>query len=245
MGKVLGGRLSGRTVMVTGASGGIGRAACRLLAEEGARLILTSRPGSRLEEAAGEIRALGADITVLSADFSDMESLSALAYRVKERFESLDVLVNNAGQAMSAPLEATDEADWDRIMTVNAKAPYFLTRTLLPLIETSERKTIVNIASVVGHEGYPLQSAYTASKHALAGFSKSLARELQDRGVRIHVLSPGGVATEMVTGVRPDIDTSELIQPEEIAEWIVFLLTRKGKGMVDYVNIRRESRLPW
>ncbi len=245
MGEEIGSSLEGLTVLVTGASRGIGRAVVLMLAREGARLILTSRPGSRLDEAAAEARALGADVTVLPADFADMDSVFALAGEVKETFAALDVLVNNAGQALSAPIGETEVADWDRIMTVNAKAPYFLTRELLPLLEKSSKKTVVNIASVVGHEGYPLQSAYTASKHALTGFSKSLARELQDRGYRIHVLSPGGVATEMVTGVRPDIDTSELIRPEEIAEWVLFLLTRKGKGMVDHVNIRRESRQPW
>ena len=245
MGETIGTRLEGLTVLVTGASRGIGRAVSLSLAREGARLILTSRAGSRLEETAGEARKLGADVTVLPADFTAMASVEALAGAIKERFDTLEVLINNAGQALSASVEETAEADWDRIMTVNAKAPYFLTRGLLPLMEQSPKKTIVNIASVVGHEGYPLQSAYTASKHALTGFSKSLARELQGRGYRIHVLSPGGVATGMVTGVRPDIDTSELIQPEEIAEWVLFLLTRQGKGMVDHVNIRRESRLPW
>jgi len=235
----------GMTVLVTGASRGIGRAVALILAREGNRLILSSRPSPALEETARLVRERGAEALIYPADFTDRESVSALAEKLCSQITGLDVLINNAGQALSAPVEETREEDWDRLMAINARSPYFLTRALLPLMEGSDRKTILNIASVVGHEGYPLQSVYTASKHALVGWSKSLARELQPRGYRIHVISPGGVATDMVTGVRPDIDASQLIGPEEIAEWVRFLLTRTGKGMVDHINIRRESRQAW
>jgi 3-oxoacyl-[acyl-carrier protein] reductase len=237
--------LAGRTALVTGASRGIGFSTARALAEAGMELYLCSRPSGALEDAAETIRRAGGRAEILAADLSDPGAAAGLARMLKERVSRLDVLVNNAGQALSSPVEETGDGDWDRIMTVNARSPYILTRDLLPLMESSDLKTVVNIASVVSVEGYPLQSAYTASKHALIGFSKSLARELQDRKYRVHVISPGGVATGMVTGVRPDIDKDELIHPDEIAEWILFLLTRRGKGMVDHIRIRRESKLPW
>jgi 3-oxoacyl-[acyl-carrier protein] reductase len=237
--------LKDKTVLVTGASRGIGRATALKLAAEGVRLILTGRSRDSLNETEDLVAELGVKSIVLTADFSSMESVYSLVSAIKEKVSLLDGIINNAGQALSASIEESSEQDWDRIMTVNAKAPFFLTKELLPLMEKSDFKRIVNIASVVGHEGYPLQSIYTASKHALTGWSKAMAREFQDRGYRIHVISPGGVATDMVTGVRPDIDVDQLIHPREIAEWIVFLMSRTGKGMVDSVNIRRESKMAW
>ena len=237
--------LKGKTALITGASRGIGFYTARELAAAGMEVFLCSRPSKALEAAALDIRKAGGRAEILGADLGDPEGAGRLARELKGKISCLDVLVNNAGQALSSPVGETGDEDWDRIMTVNARSPYILTRDLLPLMESSDLKTVVNIASVVAVEGYPLQSAYTASKHALIGFSKSLARELQERGYRIHVISPGGVATEMVTGVRPDINTDELIHPEEIAEWILFLLTRRGRGMVDHIRIRRESKLPW
>jgi len=104
---------------------------------------------------------------------------------------------------------------------------------------------IVNIASVVGIKGYGLQSAYTASKHALRGMSMSLAEELQGSSVRVHVLCPGGVETEMVERVRPDIKKDELMRPEEIAEVVMYLVTHGGNAVIDEVRIRRAAASPW
>ncbi len=232
-------------ILVTGASRGIGKACALALAEEDAIIYLSGRTLSSLNAVKEEIEEKGGKAVCLTADLSEPGGVEKLISSYKEQSEDLDVLINNAGVALSAPIEKTTGDDWDRIMGINARSPYFLCREALPLMESSPVKTIINIASVVATQGYPLQSAYTASKHALIGFSKSLARELQDRGYRIHVLSPGGVATEMVTGVRPDINTEELIAPEELAEWVRFLLTVKGNGMVDHIAIRRESKLPW
>jgi len=237
--------LKDKTILVTGASRGIGRSVALSLAEAEASMILVSRSREPLEDLVAQIRGMGCRATCLTADFSNPDAIFALTAEVKRTVPSLDGLINNAGQALSASVEETGTEEWDRIMTVNARSPYFLTQQLLPLMESSSLKTIVNIASVVATQGYPLQSAYTASKHALIGFSKSMARELQDRGYRIHVISPGGVATDMVTRVRPDINTDELIGPDEIAQWVLFLLQNRGRGMVDHIQIRRESKLPW
>ncbi|OQY31885.1 MAG: hypothetical protein B6241_12930 [Spirochaetaceae bacterium 4572_59] len=237
--------LINKKILISGASRGIGKACALALSEEGGILYLVGRSLSSLNKVKDEIEKKGGRAVCLSADLSEADGAEKLLASFKEQSLDLDVLINNAGIALSAPIEKTSQEEWDRIMRVNARSPYFLCQGALPLMESSQLKTIINIASVVATQGYPLQSAYTASKHALIGFSKSLARELQERGYRIHVLSPGGVATDMVTGVRPDINTDELIAPEELAEWIRFLLTVKGNGMVDHISIRRESKLPW
>jgi 3-oxoacyl-[acyl-carrier protein] reductase len=237
--------LKGKNILITGATRGIGRSVALILAQAGASVFLTGRSSDSLEELVSLILKDGGSAYSLPSDFSDPDAVFSLSAELKRLVPTLDVLINNAGIALAASMEETGAEDWDRIMTINARSPYFLSQQLLPLMENSSVKTIINIASVVATQGYPLQSAYTASKHALIGFSKSMARELQERGYRVHVISPGGVATDMVLSVRPDINKDELIQPDEIADWILFLLTRKGRGMVDHIQIRRESKLPW
>jgi len=142
-------------------------------------------------------------------------------------------------------LEETTTEDLDRCWAINARAPYILCREALPLLKQAQRGTIINISSVVGVKGYPLQSAYTASKHALRGLSMSLAEELRGSNVRVHVICPGGVDTELVSRVRPDIDKSDLIGPGEIAELVLYLVTHEGNAVLDELHVRRASAAPW
>jgi 3-oxoacyl-[acyl-carrier protein] reductase len=113
------------------------------------------------------------------------------------------------------------------------------------LLRKAERGYIVNVSSVVGVKGYPLQSAYTASKHALRGMTISLAEELRGTNVRVHVICPGGIDTDMVSRVRPDIDKDELIGAEEIAELVLYLVTHEGNAVIDELHIRRATASPW
>ena len=149
------------------------------------------------------------------------------------------------GVTLSADLEKTSTKDWQRCMFINARAPFILCREALGLLRKSPAAYIVNIASVVGVKGYPQQSAYTSSKHALRGMSISLAEELRGTNVRVHVICPGGVDTDMVSWVRPDIATDELIKPDEIAELVLYLVTHKGNAVVDEIRIRRATSTPW
>jgi 3-oxoacyl-[acyl-carrier protein] reductase len=103
----------------------------------------------------------------------------------------------------------------------------------------------VNISSVVGYKGYVNQGAYTASKHALVGFTKVLAQEVMADGIRVHLVSPGGVDTGLATSIRPDLDRSGLTTPREIAETVLFLLRQEGNAVIDEVNIRRPGKSPW
>jgi NADP-dependent 3-hydroxy acid dehydrogenase YdfG len=115
----------------------------------------------------------------------------------------------------------------------------------MPLLRAAKVAHIVNISSVVGVKGYPLQSAYTASKHALRGMSIALAEELRGSAVRVHVICPGGVDTEMAGRVRPDIDKTELIGPSEIAELVLYLVAHEGNAVVDEIHVRRVTSRPW
>ena len=238
-------RLAGKVAIVTGASRGIGRAISIALAQEGATIILAARASDKLQEAAERVTQAGGKAHIAVTELADEESIKGLVKDTEAEFGRLDVLVNNAGITHSARLEETATEDWERLMWVNARAPFILCREALALLRESPAAYIINIASVVGVKGYPMQSAYTSSKHALRGMTISLSEELRDSNIRVHLLCPGGVDTDMVARVRPDIHKDELIKPEEIAELVSYLVTHKGNAVVDELHIRRATSAPW
>jgi len=238
-------QLEGKVAVVTGASRGIGRAISVALGGEGAAVVLAARAVEKLEETAELVSKAGGGAEIVVTELTDEESVKNLVKVTGDRFERLDILVNNAGVTHSAALEETATADWERCMQVNARAPFILCREALGLLRQGPAGRIVNIASVVGVKGYRLQSVYTASKHALRGMTISLAEELKESKVRVHLLCPGGVDTDMVGNVRPDIKTEDLIGPGEIAELVLYLVTHKGNAVIDELHIRRAASGPW
>lgn len=238
-------QLKDKIAIVTGASRGIGRQIALHLGQFGGTVILAARNKKLLDQVAEQIKAKGANAEIFQLDLEQEDTIKALVNYVEDKFGRLDILVNNAAVTHSAAFEQTATHDWDRVMNINARGPFILCREVLRLLKKSENPQIVNISSVVGVKGYPLQSAYTASKHALRGMSISLANELKETHIKVHVICPGGVDTEMVSRVRPDIDKAELIEPEEIAELVGYLVTHKGNGIVDEIRIRRASSDPW
>ena len=229
--------------LVTGASRGIGKIIAMELASLGYDLALVARDGTALSETVSALPDSCARAVALPADLAQEESYAAVVEAAADGLGGLDVLVNCAGLSLSGPSEEVSPQEWDRIFAVNAKAPFFLCKAALPYLKKSEKPVVINIASVVGFKGYANQSVYAASKHALTGFTKVFAKEVQPYGIRVHLISPGGVATEMVKRMRPDIAPEELIQPEEIAEIVRFLVTKKGQGTVDQFYLRRYTGL--
>jgi len=241
----MGGRLDGKVAIVTGGSRGIGRAIGIALAGEGASLVLAARSQAGLDEAAEQVRKSGGRAETVVTELSDEGSIRNLVRVTRERLGRLDILVNNAGITHSAKFRETRTEDLDRCWAINARAPFILCREALPLLLEAPAGFIVNVSSVVGVKGYPLQSAYTASKHALRGMTMSLAEELRGTNIRVHVVCPGAVDTGMVGNVRPDIKTADLIGPDEVAELVLYLVTRTGNAVVDELHIRRAAAAPW
>ena len=232
------------TALVTGASRGIGLAIARELADIGYNLALVARSEEALKKIAAEIEAAHpVTVKTITADLAQEESYGRIITETVQQFGGIDLLVNCAGLAQQGGFTEVEPAEWDTIFAVNAKAPFFICKEALPFLKNSPKPIIINIASVVGFKGYINQSVYSSSKHALTGFTKVLAKEVQPFGIRVHLISPGGVATEMVTKMRPDIKPEELLQPEEIAEIVRFLVTRKGRGTIDQFYLRRYSSL--
>jgi len=239
------GRLNGKVAIVTGASRGIGRAISIALAQESATVVLAARSIRKLQETAQQVTKASGKAEIVVTDLAEEKSIKNLVKVTSKKFSRLDILVNNAGITHSAQLKKTKTKDWDRCFLVNARAPFLLCREALPLLEKVEAAYVINISSVVGVKGYPLQSAYTASKHAIRGMTISLAEELKNTNIRVHLLCPGGVDTELIPRVRPDLKSEDLMRPEEIAELVVYLVTHKGKARIDELHIRRSTSAPW
>jgi len=226
--------------IVTGATKGIGLAITRALLDDGAQVFAVGRDMTLLEN----LPSYDGRLHLHTANLMNTD-LQTLARTAAKTMGGIDVLVNNAGITLSKNIEETREEEWDRLMYLNARVPYFLSQAVIPYLKTHTRSFIIHIASVVASKGYAGQSAYVASKHALLGFSKSIAKEVQPHGIRVHVISPGGVATDMVGSVRPDIDTQELIQPQEIADIVRFLVSQRGNAVIDEIQVRRETKTPF
>ena len=234
---------SGRVALITGAGGGIGRAIALRLAEDHMKLVLVGRTESKLLETQRLVP--DTESLIVTGDLLDPAFPKACVEAAVMTFGKLDVLINNAGLAQSQPFEAITADEYDRIMNTNVKAPFLLTQAALPHLRASDFAAVINIASVTAHKGYPLQSVYSASKHALIGMSKSLANEVFKDGVRVHVISPGGVFTDMVRIARPDLSEEGMILPEDIAEIAAFFLEHRTNSVIDEIQAHRVGKEPF
>ncbi|MBE0654421.1 MAG: SDR family oxidoreductase [Bacteroidales bacterium] len=234
-----------RVAIVTGASRGIGKEIAIALAKDNFHLAIVARNKKILDELAGELSKFNIRILCLDIDLEKEDAAERIIEETMKAFGQIDVLINNAGIGLNRSIEKSDPAAWNSIFYINARAPYFLCQKAIPFLRKSEHPVIINMGSVVDHKGYVNQSIYASSKHALAGFTRVLAKEVQHEKIRVHLVSPGGVNTDMVADVRPDLNTNEMIQPEEIGEIILFLCNFNGNGTIDQIRIRRFNSVPF
>jgi NAD(P)-dependent dehydrogenase (short-subunit alcohol dehydrogenase family) len=242
-----------RVALVTGASRGIGRAIATSFAQQGLVVALAARTRDEVEHAARELRDAGATTMALTLDVADTDAVSLAVAAVGATFGPIDVLVNNAGLAESAPIARTDVDLWERHFRTNVTGPFLLIRAALPAMLERGWGRIVNVASVAGLTGAPYVSAYTASKHALVGLTRAVAAEVSGKGVTVNVICPGFAATDLVsrsarnivarTGKSYDDAVAtlarmnargRLVEPVEIAAAAVALLhdDRNGEAIV-------------
>jgi NADP-dependent 3-hydroxy acid dehydrogenase YdfG len=234
-------KLAGTVALVTGASSGIGEATARRLAEDGAAVALVARRRDRLEALATQIETAGGSALVVEADITDRTQAHAAVERTVERFGRLNTLVNNAGLVLLGPVLGADPDEWDRMIAVNAQGLLYTSHAALPhLLKAADNgprrvADIVNISSIAGRVAWNGYAVYNMTKFGVNGFTEALRQEVTKRHVRVGVLEPGGVDTELGSHnndeirsqvIEPFLEQTEVLAAEDIADGVAYMVTR-------------------
>jgi NADP-dependent 3-hydroxy acid dehydrogenase YdfG len=244
--------LAGAVAVVTGASSGIGAATARRLAHEGCAVALIGRRRRRLDDVADSITATGGTALVIEADLTDADRATDAVQTTLDRFDRLDVLVNNAGVMLLGTALHTTVEEWDRMVALNVRALLHVTHAAVPYLidaaATSPRQVadLVNVSSTAGRVARPSSSVYNLTKFGLNGFSESLRQELLVERVRVSVVEPGTVDTELVdqladetrADARRQVEAIQPLQPEDIADAIAYIVTRHRRVAVNELLVR-------
>jgi len=245
-------RLYGTAALVTGASSGIGAATALELAGLGASVALVARRSDRLEELAATIRRQGGRALVLAADITDEPQARDVVARTAAELGRLDTLVNNAGVMLLGPVQDAPLTEWQRMININVLGLMYCTHAALPLLldaaSSGPRQVadLVNVSSVAGRVARSGSAAYNATKHAVGAFSEALRQEMTKRHLRVSLVEPGAVDTELAGHNRPEILTGlnerfaneERMQAGDIAEIISFIVTRPRRTAINEVLVR-------
>jgi NADP-dependent 3-hydroxy acid dehydrogenase YdfG len=246
--------LTGTTALVTGASGGIGAATALSLAAQGADVALVARRKDRLDEVAQRIQAAGGSALAIEADITDRLQASAAVEQTVAAFGGLDTLVNNAGIMLLGPAESAPVEEWDRMIAVNVQGLLHTTHAALPHLLSaagSARGTadIVNISSLAGRVPIAGSAVYSLTKHGVGAFTEALRQEVTGRHVRVCLVEPGPVATDLFTHIRPEIleaakdsfADATLLLAEDIADAITYVVTRPARVVMSELLIRPDG----
>ena len=232
-----------RAALITGGSSGIGLAIARALGEDGYRLTISARRPDKLEAAAQQLRDDGFDVEAMPANMADEEEITKLVEAHRERCGRLDVLVNNAGLGVGGAVADAETKKLDLQLNVNLRAVYLLARDAIPMLKEAGaehgKALMVNTASYAGKSGQGWLAAYSATKFGVVGLSQALHKELSNDGIQVTALCPGFVATPMTDWIEGQIPKDEMIQPEDIAEAIRYLLRTSRNCIVPELQFIR------
>lgn len=217
-------RFERKTVIVTGASSGIGEAAARMFAAEGASVVLAARSADALAKVAAGIEAAGGAALAVPTDVADASACARLLEAAEQKFGAVHVLVNNAGYNFRGAVEEAPAEELARILDVNLKGPVVLTRLALPYLRRAGKAAIVNVASLAGRIPLPYEATYSASKFGLRGFTFALAEELESTGITVSAVSPGPVETGFLLADVAEVPDLVFSQPMSTAEEVAALV---------------------
>lgn len=248
----MGERLDGTVALVTGASSGIGEATARALALHGAAVAIAARRKDRLDALAAEIRDAGGRAVAVECDVTDQEQAIGVVEEAVRELGRLDTVVNNAGVMLLGPIVDAPTTEWDRMVSLNIQGLLYVAHAALPhLLSAAEGQPrevadLVNISSVAGRVARAGSGVYNLTKHGVGAFSESLRQEVTQRHVRVSLVEPGAVATELVSHNRPEIQEAskqrfqgvERMQAEDIADAIAYIVTRPRRVAVNELLIR-------
>ena len=206
---------------------GGGGAVVHFLAREGCDVVCAARTTIDVERTAQEVRNLGGRSLAVKTDVTVAGDIERLFAKVKEKFKKVDILVNNAGTLIVKPLADTKEEEWNTILDTNLRGPYLCAREALKLMIPQKSGIIINMSSGSGKYGFPDMSAYCASKFGLNGLTESLAREVEQHGIKVFALCPGGVDTKMYRSAWPNETYADLLRPEDVAGHVLMLCDPK------------------
>jgi NADP-dependent 3-hydroxy acid dehydrogenase YdfG len=193
--------IEGKVVVITGASSGLGEAAARLLSAQGAAVVLGARRGDRITALAGELSGRGAKALAVATDVTDREQVKRLVDTAVETFGRIDVMINNAGLMQLSPFEVLKVDEWDDMIDINIKGVLYGIAAALPHMQRQKGGHIINVSSVAGHRVMVSGAVYSATKHAVRALSEGLRQEVKPYNIRTTVISPGAVATELVSHI--------------------------------------------
>ena len=230
---------SPQTALITGATEGIGRATAFALAHAGYRVAVCARTESRVRKLVRELEAEGVEAAGAAADVGNPEQVARMIEAVTGTLGEIDVLINNAGVLIGKPFEELTLDDWDTTMATNVRSLYLVSRAVLPGMRQRRRGDIVNVASLAGRNGFAGGTAYSASKHAVLGFSRSLMLETRKEGIRVIAVCPGSVDTSMLRD-QPMLksEPSRILRPEDVAATILHALSLPDRALVSELDIR-------
>lgn len=227
--------LQGKTALITGGGRGIGAAIARKLAALGAHVIVCGRTIKPLEETVKAIKGDGELATAIAADVADQKSVAKLVEQVKSEHKQLDILVNNAGVgSFSTPLHQLDSAEWDRVINTNLRGVYYVIRAFVPMMSSGAH--IVNISSLAGKNALPNGAVYAASKWGLNGLSYSVAEELRGQGIRVSVVCPGSVDTDL--SPHAGKSKAKMLQADDVAHAVAAIVTQEPQSFMSEVLLR-------
>lgn len=236
--------LNQKVAVVTGGGSGIGRGIALALAQAGAQVVICGRRLQPIEETVQVIQQQAGQALAVQADISQPNDVEQLVQAALQAFDTLDILINNAGISGGAPIHTQEIQDWERVMAINLRGPFLLAQAVLPTLRAKRSGHIINISSESGLEYYSGDGAYGISKHALNAMGEYIQRENQEYNIRVNTICPGMVISEM-TQDTAGLDHAKCLYPEDIADLVLWLLTRRPNIKIGTPILIQTMLNPW
>ena len=234
-------KLTGKVARITGARAGIGQACARVLAQEGARLVLTARRQERLDQLKQEAEKLGTKAISVIGDAREESTAIKTVEAATRSFGQIDILINNTGVGNYKNLLDTSAEEYDDMMDTNVRSTFLFTRHTVPVMLKQKEGTILMISSMAGIYGFAGEAVYCATKFAQVGFAQALDKELRAQGIKVGVICPGGVKTEFALGrgrTEESVSQSNMLEPEDVAGAVLLACIQSPRSRIIEIQMR-------